>query len=312
MQLGRDQHHVFTRSQALAAGFTPRQVEGKLRRGEWLKVYRGVYIDAAVPIGWQQQVSAAVLACGRDAVASLFSAARVFGWVEDFTRPEVNVLSKRARVGIAVHETVRLDRFRHDGFSVTNPMRTLLDLAARLPQRPLEPMVDKAHHARLISIERFGVYLADPFAQARPGAGVLRALVAVRDPDAPIESTAETLLFAALRRGRLPLPQPQFWVETPRRRARIDFAYPDLMIAIEADSWKDHGTRPAFEADRARQNELIVLGWRVIRFTWRQLNDATYVASTIKALGVGPTPLRSLRGGRVAAPSALRVRPFGG
>ena len=32
-----------------------------------------------------------------------------------------------------------------------------------------------------------------------------------------------------------------------------------------------HGTRTAFEADRIRDAELTVAGWRVVRITWRRL-----------------------------------------
>jgi very-short-patch-repair endonuclease len=48
-------------------------------------------------------------------------------------------------------------------------------------------------------------------------------------------------------------------------------AYPELRIAIEADGFAVHGTRPAFEDDRARQNRLMLAGWQVLRFTWRQV-----------------------------------------
>ncbi len=50
-------------------------------------------------------------------------------------------------------------------------------------------------------------------------------------------------------------------------RYRIDLAYPDLRIAIELDGWAVHGTRGAFDHDRARGNELALAGWTLLRFT---------------------------------------------
>jgi very-short-patch-repair endonuclease len=48
--------------------------------------------------------------------------------------------------------------------------------------------------------------------------------------------------------------------------ARVDFAYPDLEVAIEYDGlW--HGERRAFLADRARLNRLTAAGWVILHVT---------------------------------------------
>lgn len=54
----------------------------------------------------------------------------------------------------------------------------------------------------------------------------------------------------------------------PVGRFRIDFAYPELLIAIEVDGYGPHASRAAFQRDRSRQNDLVALGWTVLRFTW--------------------------------------------
>jgi very-short-patch-repair endonuclease len=81
-------------------------------------------------------------------------------------------------------------------------------------------------------------------------------------------------------------------VTTRRRRCRIDFAYPEARIAIEVDSWTDHGTREAFETDRARQNELVELGWKVVRFTWLQLTTQPVDVAITVATALGLVPSR--------------------
>jgi very-short-patch-repair endonuclease len=50
-------------------------------------------------------------------------------------------------------------------------------------------------------------------------------------------------------------------------RKRLDLAYPKKMIAIEADGFEFHSSLVDFLRDRARQNALVALGWRVLRFT---------------------------------------------
>jgi hypothetical protein len=55
---------------------------------------------------------------------------------------------------------------------------------------------------------------------------------------------------------------------------------------IELDGWSAHGTRPAFHADRRRQNALVLAGWTLLRFTWADLVDspAAVVAAVHGAL----------------------------
>ncbi len=58
-------------------------------------------------------------------------------------------------------------------------------------------------------------------------------------------------------------------------RSRIDLAYPELMIAIELDSWEYHGRNnlTAFTDDRAKKNDLIAKGWAAPSFTESMTDD---------------------------------------
>jgi very-short-patch-repair endonuclease len=67
------------------------------------------------------------------------------------------------------------------------------------------------------------------------------------------------------------LPPGVFHHDIPGTPFEVDFAYPDLLLAIEVDGYDPHGTRQAFDTDRARQNRLVLAGWTVIRFTWTQV-----------------------------------------
>ena len=53
----------------------------------------------------------------------------------------------------------------------------------------------------------------------------------------------------------------------------VDFVWPDKRLVVETDGHAVHGTRFAFERDRRRDQRLLLEGWRVARFTWRQLAD---------------------------------------
>lgn len=64
------------------------------------------------------------------------------------------------------------------------------------------------------------------------------------------------------------MPAFQVWVAPG---IRVDFAYPDLMVAIEVDGFGTRRTPTELDAHNARQNELVLLGWTVLRFSWKQV-----------------------------------------
>jgi very-short-patch-repair endonuclease len=73
-------------------------------------------------------------------------------------------------------------------------------------------------------------------------------------------------------------------VHTPEGRflAQVDFAYPELLLAIEVDGFETHGTPRAMGKDFVRQNGLVPHGWRILRFTWAPVvHQPEYVGAVI-------------------------------
>ena len=100
----------------------------------------------------------------------------------------------------------------------------------------------------------------------------------------PGDSDLEVRALGALSRAGLPAPVQQHPFRRPDgTMALIDLAYPVQRIAIELDGWSIHRHRRAFDADRARANDLTVAGWRVLRFTHTTL-DSTLVTVVRAAL----------------------------
>ena len=58
-----------------------------------------------------------------------------------------------------------------------------------------------------------------------------------------------------------------------------------LIAHLEADGWRCHGPRAAFDADRIRANELVLLGWTVLRFT-SAMTDRCIAETVATALGL--------------------------
>lgn len=95
---------------------------------------------------------------------------------------------------------------------------------------------------------------------------------------------SERVLHRILRQGGICdwVPNYDVWVDG-RLVAVVDVALPERRLAIEVDGMAFHQGPDRFQRDRARQNELIGLGWTVLRFTWSDLVDRPgYVIATIR------------------------------
>jgi very-short-patch-repair endonuclease len=123
--------------------------------------------------------------------------------------------------------------------------------------------------------------------KGRVGLGALRrylddrALGAER-PDGLLEPRMARLL----RKHGLPPAVFQHRVYRDGRHVgRIDFAWPDLKIAIEVDGWEKRATPERMSGDHERQAELAGLGWVVVRFTWEQVvRRPAWVAEQLRAV----------------------------
>jgi very-short-patch-repair endonuclease len=163
------------------------------------------------------------------------------------------------------------------GLRVTCPARTLVDLAGALTDRALARAVDTALLSGLTTIRVIRRYVHDRRLQRRPGIRRLVKLLDDREFGVP-ESELERRMLELIGQYRLPSPE--------RQRAagphRVDFAYLEAAVLVEVDGRATHGTAEAFDQDPVRQNDLVLEGWTVLRFTWTHITaDPDYVAETI-------------------------------
>ena len=65
----------------------------------------------------------------------------------------------------------------------------------------------------------------------------------------------------------------------------VDFVWPERRLVVEVDGYAYHRGRASFESDRARDAKLAVQGYRVLRFTYRQVTgERAQVAQTIRRM----------------------------
>jgi very-short-patch-repair endonuclease len=82
----------------------------------------------------------------------------------------------------------------------------------------------------------------------------------------------------------------QYPIEVGRARRTGRLAYSHARLAIEADGYRYHSGRVPWERDRARLNDLTLLGWRVIHVTWTEFTrrPARTIDAIARALATGP------------------------
>jgi very-short-patch-repair endonuclease len=281
LTLAQTQHGVLSRQQALCEGLSPSAIDRRLVTGQWVRVFQGAYRLAGVQPTWEQTVMAGCLAAGADAVASHRSAATLLGmpgaprWVE-VTVPRPRQVSV---AGVIAHRTRLLapeDVAKLKGIPVTRAGRTIADLASFYSKAKLSPMPNYAVAQRLVTRAEL-----EARATGRRHDDVLRELLDERPASArPMGSEFEASLFRGLREAGLPLPLPQYRVlMDDGSEVFLDFAYPDVKLAIEADSFVWHASLADWQRDRARNNDLIALGWSILPITWDLVMRSPAVAA---------------------------------
>jgi very-short-patch-repair endonuclease len=284
--LARDQHGVVDRAQLRALGLSDGAIDRRVATGRLHVVYRGVYAVGHTVLTPRGRWMAAVLAGGPGTVLSHAAAGALWGLRPSAaTRIDITVRrsGRATRAGLRIHRPRDLpaaETTTHDRIPVTTPTRTILDLAAVLPRRPLERLLDRADDLQLFALTSFDALLtAHP---GHRGAHRLRAILDSHDAGTTLtRSDLEERFLAICRAHGFPDPKVNHDLAGRER----DFVFPEQRLVVEIDSWRYHRSRRAFETDRYRDQTLLVAGYRSVRITDTQLEyDPPGVAATLTAV----------------------------
>lgn len=279
--LASQQHGLITRGQARGLGLTEAAIRYRIRAGRGSRVRTGVFVLRGVPPSWEQTALAAVLAGGERSWASHGTAATLWGLRGfDEDRLEITVpLERRPRVeGVRVHRSGTIQEVElrtTSGVPVLSPARTIVDLSSRLDVAGLGRLVDEGLRRGVLSLSAL-----DRVVRRLPGIAPGRSpkkiaqVLADRVPGyGPSGSDLEQWVFDILVGAGLPAPVRQHKVVVGSMTYYIDLAYPTKLVAIEVDGFEFHRERTTFDADRARQNDLVRAGWTILRFTSRSTTE---------------------------------------
>ena len=199
---------------------------------------------------------------------------------------ELTVPATRRRVAPGtIHRSALadVDRIWMGPLPVTTMARTLIDLAAVAPRATVARAVDEALRRGEVSLSRLAWRLDE--LGRRPGSAVMRDVIDERRTEPVTASELEARLYRLLRVAGVPLPVAQYPVKARGRLIGVvDFAWPNALLAVEADGFRWHSGRVRWEHDRARRNELTRAGWRVLHVTWTSLtHDGPAVVDLVRS-----------------------------
>jgi very-short-patch-repair endonuclease len=165
---------------------------------------------------------------------------------------------RERRMGIRLHRSstfIAAFRTLRNGIALTKPKRTLRDLHRVVPEQTYRRAVRRGLDLRLIDSSD------------------------LRKEENLTRSELERRFLALCRRHRLPEPE----INARLGPYEVDFLWRDRNLIVETDGFVHHGNRMAFERDRARDASLHRLGFRVLRFTHRQLTgDRSAVVAALR------------------------------
>lgn len=276
---------MISRCEAVDIGLSTRSVDRLLASGEWIKLLPGIYALRGSPATFMRRVVAANKWAGVGALMSHSTSAKLLGLdgVDPY-RIEVSTPRRLRSKKVVVHQRLTADipSVRIDCVQAAKAEPTLLDLASRLSAEKLELALDSALRLGLTRFDRLKRFYEDFAGRGVPGSGDLGKLLRLREPcQRPHHSVLEVEFRQLTHSEDLPVAVAQFPVELrPGLTIHVDFAYPDQKLAIEVDSVRWHSGVRAIKRDNERQNLLVALGWRVLRFEW---NDVVHRPRMIAA-----------------------------
>src|SRR4051812_42050319 len=245
------------------------------------RIHRGVYALGHRSISRYAHLRAALLACGEGAVVSHGTAASFHGLWDEW--PHFIDVTVPVEAGREI-DGGRCRRCRYpgtgegggrSGVTVTTVARTLVDLAGILHLPALRQVVGRAAIRRKLDLQAVDIAIYN--AKGRRGLkGLEVALLPYRTKNGKVpdvRSDLETLLLPHLLEMDLPRPVNNAPLHIEGERFLVDFFWEQEQVIVETDGRETHETAAAFESDRRRDQFLAAAGYRVLRITWRQLQD---------------------------------------
>ena len=238
-------------------------VQRSLRRNLLFRVWPNIYSTA--PPDTAIRLSGLDLRCGEPVAICLSTAAAMYGFDIGGSR-SLHVLNP---VGHQLRNSSGLTVHRRDGVPLTvigdrmasTPAWTAVEVARDSTRPRALATLDAALRSQ--TCQRQELLDAALRQHGRRGIVAVREMIPLANPlaESPMESEARL----AMHDGGLPEPVLQHEIiDRDGQLWRVDFAWPDEMVAVEYDGFDWHSSPAALQRDRQKRAALEEMGWRVL------------------------------------------------
>jgi len=267
-------HRIVTHQQLRQQGLSTRQIEYRASRKILHRLIPGVY--SRVPPS-NDMIDRATAVCLRCPGAFLSGPAASRYWelrrsMFDHLEFTVPYGARPKRIEFAqfrfAREVCESDLFfAPDGLRVSGAARCIFEEAGRLDHAGLESMVHDGLHRGLFTMDGLREVGSRMAHRGRRGTVVFRAVVGSGGFDVPVHSEQELMLLDALRRAGIDDAAQQHPVRLANGyTVHVDVGVPSALVALEVDG-PTHDDRIAVHRDKARDLQLAIQGWHVLRVT---------------------------------------------
>lgn len=271
LELFRNQAGVLSRAQAKALDLSERQIDYRIRRGDWIVVRRGVYRHALFEVGPKMALWALTL--GGNGYVSHRCAARLHGLEPELrASPELTVRSgTHLRFPeVRVHESTQVhtaDLCTIDGLPVSGVERAIMDVAAvEHRQWWILALIDSALRKGLTDHPKLQACLARHARRGRDGTVNFRNALLLSG-NAPAIGHQSRLVAELIAAEGLPYPFFEERVfDGDDFIVQVDLSFRLPLLGF-IDGYSYHRARKQMNRDRWQRQRLRNMGFLVVEFT---------------------------------------------
>lgn len=290
IEMAESQYGVVSRRQLLAKGVSRGVIQSRQCSGWLSSIYPGTYAVGHTRLTMRGQWMAAVLACGPGASLSHRTAASLWGLAPP--PPQIDIMrttssaSDPPRYGgrpapfgrpIEFHRSRRtgIHEFEvHDRIPVTSVPRTFLDLASLWSVRQLDSALSEAERNGLVRMSQFRKITER--GRGWTGIAKLREVVDGWDPELlRTKSELEARFRNLCRDHGIPSPEVNVLVGG----FEVDCLWRQQRLIVELDGARFHRSPGQLHEDKERTAALEDLGFRVLRLSWRMVEQESSTAA---------------------------------